>query len=76
MNLPVGYTLIAVIFSFDVSHLTNFCVDGKLWPVYMSMGNILSTILQKLKSHACVPIALHLVAPKRVQRNSSPSPAE
>jgi len=47
----------------DATHLTNFSSDGKLCPVYMSIGNISST-------HAWIPIVLLLVGPKRVYKKA------
>jgi len=64
MALPVGSILVTVIFVSDVTDLTNFSGNGKLWPVYMSIRNILSRIRQKLTSHAWIPVVLLSVAPK------------
>jgi len=70
MALPVGSILVPVIFVSDMTHLTNFCSDGKLWPVYMSIGNISSRIRQKPTSHAWIPVVLLPVVPKRVYKKA------
>jgi len=70
MALPVRSILVPVIFASDTTHLTNFSSDGKLGPVYMSIGNILSRIRQKPTSHAWIPVVLLPVVPKRVHKKA------
>ncbi|KAF8416222.1 hypothetical protein EV426DRAFT_541413 [Tirmania nivea] len=68
MTLPIGATLVPVLFASDATHLTNFSSNGKVWPLYMSIGNIKSSIRNQPTSHAWVPVALLPNAPKRVKR--------
>jgi len=70
MTLPVGSTLVPVIFASDTTHLTNFSGDGKLWPIYMSIGNIPSSIRQKPNQRAWVLVVLLPVGPKRVHKKA------
>ena len=57
MELPIGSTLVPILFASDTNHLTNFSLDGKVWPVYMSIGNIKSTTRNKSSIQAWVPVA-------------------
>ena len=68
MTLPVGSTLVLVLFVSDTMHLTNFSGDGKVWPLYMSIGNIRSSIRNKPTSHAWVPVAILPNAPKHIKK--------
>jgi len=76
MTLPVGSTLVPVIFASDATHLTNFSGDGKLWPIYMSIGNIPSSIRQKPNQRAWVLVVLLPVRPKRVHKKAGWSAAQ
>ena len=42
----------------DGTHLSNFSGDKKEWPVYMTIGNLSSTIRQTPSSHSVVMVAL------------------
>ena len=68
MSLPVGATLVPVLFASDATHLTNFSGDGKLWPLYMSIGNIKSSIRNRPTSYAWVPVAILPIGPKRIKK--------
>ena len=68
MQLPIGSTLVPVIFASDATHLTNYSGDSKVWPLYMSIGNIKSSTRNKPRNHAWVPVGLLLVGPKRVKK--------
>jgi len=68
MNLPVGSTLVPVLFASDSTHLTNFSGDGKVWPLYMSIGNIKSGIRSRPTSHAWIPVALLPNSSKQVKK--------
>ena len=68
LTLPVGTTLLPVLLASDQTHLTNFSGDKKLWPVYMSIANISSTIRNKPSSNAWIPIALLPIPPKRLDK--------
>ena len=64
--IPVGYTLILVLVASDQTHLTNYSGDKKLWPVYISIGNIHSTIWNKSSMNAWIPLAFLPIPPKRL----------
>ena len=66
--IPDNGTLIPILLASDETHLTNFSGDKKLWPVYMSIGNIRSTIRNTPTMHAWIPIALLPIVPKRVNK--------
>ena len=68
MQLPIGSTLVPVLFASDATHLTNYSGDGKVWPLYMSIGNIKSSMRNKPSNQAWVPVALFPVGPKRVKK--------
>ena len=68
MTLPVGAMLVPVLFASDATHLTNFSCDGKVWPLYMSIGNLKSCIRNKPTYHAWVPVAIMPIGPKRIKR--------
>ena len=69
MTLSVGATLVPVLFAFDATtHLTNFWSDGKVWPVYMSIGNNKSSIQNKPIIHAWVLVAILLNGSKHVKK--------
>jgi hypothetical protein len=57
-NVPVGETIVPLIFLSDSTHLTNFAGDKKAWPVYMTIGNIHSTVRMKPTMHSVVLVAL------------------
>jgi len=42
----------------DGTHLPNFAGDKKEWPVYMTIGNLSSKILQMPSTHSVVMVAL------------------
>ncbi|KAF8425423.1 hypothetical protein BGX38DRAFT_1081430, partial [Terfezia claveryi] len=46
-QVPTGCMVVPVLLASDQTHLTNFSGDKKLWPLYMSIGNIKSTIRNK-----------------------------
>jgi len=68
MTLPIGATLVPVLFASDATHLTNFSSDGIVWPLYMSIGNIKSVIRNRPTSHMWIPVALLPNSPKRVKK--------
>ena len=59
-----------ILFASDETHLTNFSIDKKLWPVYMSIGNIWATVQNSDTIHAWLRIALLPVDLKRVGKIS------
>src|SRR5207302_1835736 len=59
-TLLVGSTLVPIIGLSDQTHLTNFSGDKKAWPVYMTVGNILS---RTRNSPAKMPILLLALLP-------------
>ncbi|PVF91686.1 hypothetical protein CPB86DRAFT_719004, partial [Serendipita vermifera] len=56
-KLPAGSTLIPVLLGSDKTHLTVFAGDKKAWPLYLSLGNIKSSIRNKPKNRAWVLVA-------------------
>ncbi|KAG0138782.1 hypothetical protein HOY82DRAFT_595293 [Tuber indicum] len=63
-TLPDGATLVPIICGSDVTFLTNYSGDKKAWPIYMTIGNILSKTRNKASKHATVLLALLPVHPK------------
>jgi hypothetical protein len=57
-TLRLGDTLVHLILVSDRTHLLNFARDNKQWPVYMTIGNLSSTIHQVLSTHTIVMVAL------------------
>jgi len=57
-----------MLFTSDATHLTNFSGDGKVWPLYMSIENIKSSVRNRPTFHAWVPVALLPSNPKRIQK--------
>ncbi|KAF8420920.1 hypothetical protein BGX38DRAFT_1108490 [Terfezia claveryi] len=43
-TLPIGSSLVLVLLMSNQTCLTNFSGDKKLWPLFMSIGNIHSEI--------------------------------
>jgi hypothetical protein len=54
----LGDTLVPLIFMPDGTHLSNFAVDKKEWPVYMPIGNLCSKICQMPTADTVVMVAL------------------
>ncbi|KAI5836704.1 hypothetical protein DFP73DRAFT_488350, partial [Morchella snyderi] len=40
-------TVIAIICAMYVTHLTNISADKKAWPIYLNIGNIMSSVRNK-----------------------------
>jgi len=57
-SLDNGDTVILMIFFSDATHLTNFYSDKKAWPVYMTIGNLSTTIRMAPSYHGILLIAL------------------
>ena len=68
MELPIGSTLVPVLFVSDANNLTNFSGDGKVWPLYMSIENIKSITRNKSSNEAWGLVALLSVGLKRVKK--------
>jgi len=68
MQIPVGSTLVPILLESDQIHLTNFSAKKKLWPLYMSIGNIKSTVRNKPSMNAWIPITLLPIPPKRLDK--------
>ena len=68
MTLPVGSTLLPGLLTLDQTHLTTFSGDEKLWPIYISISNIDSTICNKPTMHAWILLALWPIPPKRLDK--------
>src|ERR1700760_1548476 len=59
-TLPTGSTVVPIIGLSDQTQLTNFSGDKKAWPVYLTIGNILS---RTRNSPAKMPILLLALLP-------------
>jgi hypothetical protein len=57
-SLDDGDTVVPMIFLSDTTHLTNFSGDKKAWPVYMTIGNLSTTIRMAPSYHGILLIAL------------------
>jgi len=68
MTLPVGETLVPMLFASDATYLTNFSGDGKVWPLYMSIGNIKSSVRNRPTFYAWVSVALLPSSPKTIKK--------
>ncbi|KAG0641324.1 hypothetical protein HOY80DRAFT_883359, partial [Tuber brumale] len=63
-SLLDGATLVPIICSSYVMFLTNYSGDKKVWPIYLTIGNILSKTRNKSSKHASALLALLPVPPK------------
>ena len=68
MQLPIESPLVPVLFASDATHLNNYSGDGKVWPLYMRIGNIKSSITNKSSNLAWVPVALLPVRLKHIKK--------
>ena len=57
--------LIPIICSLDQTHLTNFSSDKKAWPIYITIGNLLSSVQNAPSNHCTLLLALLPVPPKK-----------
>ncbi|RPA99359.1 hypothetical protein L873DRAFT_1643819, partial [Choiromyces venosus 120613-1] len=62
--LPTGSTVVPIIRLSDQTHLTNFLGDKKAWPVYVTIGNILSRTRNSPTKMPILLLALLPVPPK------------
>ena len=67
MARPRGSTRVPILLTSNQTCLTNFAGDKKLWPLYISIGNIFSQIRNKLALQAWIPIGLLPIGPKCTQ---------
>jgi hypothetical protein len=49
---------VPLIFLSDATHLTNFAGDGKAWPVYMTIGNLLAAVRNAPSTQSVLLVAL------------------
>ncbi|RPB03036.1 hypothetical protein L873DRAFT_1671269, partial [Choiromyces venosus 120613-1] len=68
--LPTGSTVVSIIGLSDQTHLTNFSGDKKAWPVYVTIGNILSRTRNSPTKMPILLLAL-LPVPPRFTRESA-----
>jgi len=68
IQIPVGSTLVPVVLASDQTYVTNFSRDKKLWPLYISIGNIKLTVCHKPTMNTWIPIALLPICPKRLNK--------
>ena len=57
-KLPARVSLVPFVILSDSTHLTAFVGDTKIWPVYMTIGNLSSVIRMKPTTHSVVMIAV------------------
>ncbi|KIY61057.1 hypothetical protein CYLTODRAFT_315729, partial [Cylindrobasidium torrendii FP15055 ss-10] len=55
--LPKGHTVGALIFSTDKTQLTQFSGSRQAYPVYLTLGNIPSSLRRKPSEQACILVA-------------------
>src|SRR5437870_10465518 len=67
MILPIGCSLVPILITSDQTCLTNFSSDKKLWPIFMTWGNILSDIRSKPSTQAWILIGLLPISLKRTK---------
>jgi len=60
-TLEDGDTVVPMIFFYDATQRTNFSGDKKAWPVYMTIGNLSTTIRMVQSYHGILLIALPLI---------------
>ena len=61
---PIGSTIVPVLGSSDQTYLTNYSVDKKAWPVFLSLDNVQSS--ERLKvSRNCSVLGTHLPVPPK-----------
>ncbi|KAF8542359.1 hypothetical protein BDD12DRAFT_729202 [Trichophaea hybrida] len=63
-KLPPGATIVPLICGSDETQLTDFSGDQKAWPIYLTIGNIHSSIRNKYSYLAQVVLAFLPVPPK------------
>ena len=68
--------MVPILLTSDQTHLTNFSGDKKLWPVYISLGNIHSQVCNKPNALAWIPLAFLPVPPKRLSKIPNSSEAQ
>src|SRR6201994_2773444 len=68
-TLPTGSTVVPVIGLSDQTQLTNFSGDKKAWPVYVTIGNILSRTRNSPTKMPILLLALLPVPPKLSQES-------
>ncbi|KAF8422127.1 hypothetical protein EV426DRAFT_535892, partial [Tirmania nivea] len=57
---PKHSTIVPIIYASDEAHLTNFSGDKSIWPLYMTIGNILKDIRRERSTRAWICIGLLL----------------
>jgi len=67
---PQGATIVRLICGLDETQLMDFSGDKQAWPIYLTIGNIHSSIRNKFSYLAQIVLAFLLVLPK-FQRNSA-----
>ena len=56
-KLPKGAVVALVILSSDKTALSMFSGDKKVWPVYLTIGNISKDIRRRVSAHATILIS-------------------
>ncbi|KAF8415219.1 hypothetical protein EV426DRAFT_541755, partial [Tirmania nivea] len=55
---PEHSTIVSIIYASDKAHLTNFLGDKSIWPLYMTIGNILKDIRREHSTRTWICIRL------------------
>ena len=63
-QLPDEAALVPIICASDVTFLTNFSGDNEALPIYLTIGNILSSTWNKESKHATLLLARLAIPPK------------
>ncbi len=69
-KLPRGATLLPILLGSDKAHLTAHSGNKSAWPVYLSLGNIHSSIRNK-PSHKCWILIAYLPIPVFTEKDST-----
>ncbi|KAF8446789.1 hypothetical protein BGX38DRAFT_1093917, partial [Terfezia claveryi] len=64
-TLPIGSSLVPILLTSDQTCLMNFSGDKKLWPLFMSIGNIRAEIRNRPTAQAWILMGLFPIGPKR-----------
>ncbi|RPB06483.1 hypothetical protein P167DRAFT_478110, partial [Morchella conica CCBAS932] len=62
-------TVVPIICASDGTHLTNFSGDKKAWPIYLTIGNIKSSVRSKPTGHSLI-LLMPLPVRPRLGKNS------
>ncbi|RPA71031.1 hypothetical protein BJ508DRAFT_202336, partial [Ascobolus immersus RN42] len=64
-TLRVGQTLVPIIFASDATQLSTHSGDHDVWPIYMSVGNLPSSVRAKPSMNGWILVAILPMPPKK-----------